>query len=224
MHYHTVVADPGWTYDNALTMGDGVARSASSQYETMSVERIKGFLDTTTGIALRFPEPAPKGLIKVGNPILTLRQMIAADAHLWLWVTNPFLLDGTGTAVCRAWGFEPKTLITWTKGRLNWTMVDPEDGGEFETVPFVTEHVGMGRYTRGVTEHLILATRGKATKLVQAHNITNWFLAPRAKHSEKPDEAYARIERVSTGPYLDIFARKFRPGWDAIGDQLPSAA
>ncbi|MCB2107727.1 MAG: hypothetical protein KDE14_08515, partial [Rhodobacteraceae bacterium] len=39
------------------------------------------------------------------------------------------------------------------------------------------------------------------------------------EHSRKPDEAYERIERLAAGPYLELFGRTTRPGWDSEGDQ-----
>lgn len=48
-----------------------------------------------------------------------------------------------------------------------------------------------------------------------------YFHWPRAKqHSRKPDEMFALVERVSPGPYLEMFARRRRPGWAAMGDQV----
>ena len=43
------------------------------------------------------------------------------------------------------------------------------------------------------------------------------IVSPRREHSRKPDEAYERIEALCEGPYLEIFARARRPGWDALG-------
>jgi N6-adenosine-specific RNA methylase IME4 len=43
------------------------------------------------------------------------------------------------------------------------------------------------------------------------------IISPRREHSRKPDEAYGRIERLFEGPYLEMFARSSRPGWDRWG-------
>jgi N6-adenosine-specific RNA methylase IME4 len=45
------------------------------------------------------------------------------------------------------------------------------------------------------------------------------LVSPRREHSRKPDEAHERIERLIEGPYLELFARTTRPGWDAFGNQ-----
>jgi len=43
---------------------------------------------------------------------------------------------------------------------------------------------------------------------------------PRREHSRKPDEIYARIEALVPGPYLELFARQQRPGWDSWGHEV----
>ena len=45
------------------------------------------------------------------------------------------------------------------------------------------------------------------------------IVSPRREHSRKPDEAYERIEALCEGPYLELFARARRPGWDGWGNQ-----
>ena len=59
------------------------------------------------------------------------------------------------------------------------------------------------------------------TTLIWGVSITavKGLLAPRREHSRKPEEAYGRIERLLPGPYLELFARQSRPGWDSLGDQ-----
>ena len=41
----------------------------------------------------------------------------------------------------------------------------------------------------------------------------------RREHSRKPDEQYDIIEECSWGPYLEMFSRGKRKGWDAWGNQ-----
>lgn len=48
---------------------------------------------------------------------------------------------------------------------------------------------------------------------------------------EKPDDikrsrafcSFELVERLSPGPYLEMFARRRRSGWEAMGDQLEAA-
>jgi N6-adenosine-specific RNA methylase IME4 len=80
--------------------------------------------------------------------------------------------------------------------------------------------MGLGNYLRNATEHILLGTRGKAPVLFKAQ--PNWLFAPVQDHSHKPEEQYAIIERVSPGPYLELFARRSQPGWDKWGLEVVS--
>jgi hypothetical protein len=42
----------------------------------------------------------------------------------------------------------------------------------------------------------------------------------RREHSRKPDCVRERIERLVAGPYLELFARETKEGWDCWGDQV----
>ena len=118
------------------------------------------------------------------------------SSHCWLWVTNATLRHGYD--VLEAWGFTPRSVLTWIKPRM-----------------------GLGVYLRNATEHVLLGTRGKSPVLYKAQ--PNWLFAPVQDHSHKPEEQYAIIERVSPGPYLELFARRHaHPGWDAWGDEVVS--
>jgi hypothetical protein len=48
------------------------------------------------------------------------------------------------------------------------------------------------------------------------------ILAPRRLHSQKPDETRERIEALVRGPYLEMFARDRRAGWDRWGSEIES--
>ena len=203
----TLVADCPWRYKDELRMSK-TKRSAAAQYPTMTVEEIERFIFTATH------DNAP------------LYTQLAWDAFLWLWITNPLLLDGTGARVCRAWGFKPKQLITWVKGHIEL----PNSGGWDIDVPRLKTQLGMGHYTRGVTEHMILATKGSPKCFVKDQGVPNYILAEeleetlvladRGAHSVKPEASYQLIERVTPGPYVELFARRRRQGWTCYGNQL----
>jgi N6-adenosine-specific RNA methylase IME4 len=42
---------------------------------------------------------------------------------------------------------------------------------------------------------------------------------PRRQHSQKPDRIRADVQRLYSGPYLEMFARSSAPGWDVWGNQ-----
>ena len=116
------------------------------------------------------------------------------DAHLWLWCTNALMEDGY--SIVRAWGFRPITLATWCK-----------------------RGPGVGYYLRNNTEHAIFATRGKPM-VPKDKPLSTWFVWPSARHSVKPAAFGDLVESVSPGPYVELFARQPRLGWDAWGKGL----
>lgn len=130
-------------------------------------------------------------------------QDIAADpSHLYLWVPNALLPDGL--KVMDAWGFKYVSNIVWEKVRK-----DGEPDGR-----------GVGFYFRNVTELLLFGVRGKnARTLDPGRSQVNIMRTRKREHSRKPDEQYDIIEACSWGPYLEVFSRGKRSGWEAWGDQ-----
>lgn len=123
-------------------------------------------------------------------------------SHLYLWVPNALLPEGL--EVMRAWGFEYKTNIIWEKVR--------HDGAP--------DGRGVGFYFRNVTEILLFGIRGdKNRTLDPARSQVNLIRSIKREHSRKPDEIIPIIEACSPGPYLELFARGKRLGWDMWGNQ-----
>ena len=104
----------------------------------------------------------------------------------------------------QAWGFEYKTNIIWEKVR--------KDG--------MPDGRGVGFYFRNVTEILLFGIRGdKNRTLDPGRSQVNLIRSIKREHSRKPDEFVNLIERCSSAPFLEIFARGDRAGWDMWGDQ-----
>jgi N6-adenosine-specific RNA methylase IME4 len=129
------------------------------------------------------------------------RLPIAENAHLYLWVTNNHLPDGL--KVMNALGFSYKHKLVWVKDRI-----------------------GLGQYFRGQHEDILFGVRGHLpykNSIGAKRSICTTpdvIFAKRTEHSKKPDELYPIIELTSYPPYLEVFARRRRIGWDAEGDQL----
>jgi N6-adenosine-specific RNA methylase IME4 len=53
-------------------------------------------------------------------------------------------------------------------------------------------------------------------------SLPSWLKAPRTSHSRKPDIVRVLIERVSPGPYLELFGREELPNsqWTVFGNQI----
>jgi N6-adenosine-specific RNA methylase IME4 len=137
---------------------------------------------------------------------LPVADWAAADCVLLLWATDP-LLD-KALEVIRGWGFVYKTVgFYWVKQNRS----APRAG---EAPGFFT---GLGFWTRANPELCLLATRGHPHR--RSRNVKKLIVSPRREHSRKPEEAYARIEALCEGPYLELFARAPRPGWDSWGQE-----
>ena len=122
----------------------------------------------------------------------------AEQCHLYLWVTNNHL--EAGLQLIRDLGFTYKTNLVWVKDRF-----------------------GLGQYFRGQHELLLFATKGpcyykrKETDTRSRCAEPSVILAKRRAHSHKPYAQYRIVEATSAPPYLEVFARSERVGWDALG-------
>jgi N6-adenosine-specific RNA methylase IME4 len=132
---------------------------------------------------------------------LPVGRLAAAKSHLYLWVPNALLQEGL--EVMRMWGFTYKTNIVWSKVR--------KDGGP--------DGRGVGFYFRNVTELVLFGIRGSMRTLQPGRTQVNFISSRKREHSRKPDEIYSLIERCSPGPYLELFARFSRQGWDQWGNE-----
>jgi N6-adenosine-specific RNA methylase IME4 len=114
---------------------------------------------------------------------------LADDTRLFMWVTNRYLFDAPD--VMRCWGFEPQgRVLVWCKppmGTLNVT-----------------------------TEFVIMGKSGKPPRM--PWTATTWYQWARPKvHSQKPDAFMDLVEQWCPGPYVELFCRRPRFGWDSWG-------
>jgi N6-adenosine-specific RNA methylase IME4 len=178
--FTVIYADNPWEFDNKAARGS-VERGGNYK-STMSVE-----------------EMAAMGAL--------VKHHAADNALLFLWCPIAFILNGSGVAVARAWGFEPKQMFAWVK------MTN-----DMEKPRFIT-----GNYFRGAFEPAIVCTRGRATPLIKNKGLPNVLHAPWGKkHSEKPEGVQDMLDKlIPDGPRVEFFARRFRPGWSCLGNELP---
>jgi len=84
---------------------------------------------------------------------------------------------------------------------------------------------GVGFYFRNTTELLLFGVRGRnARTLAPGRRQVNIIRSRKREHSRKPDEAYDLIEACSSGPFLEMFARGSRAGWQNWGSQADAYA
>lgn len=171
--FQTVLADPPWRFTNR-TGKVAPEHRRLGRYGTMSLEEIKA---------------------------LPVADVVADNAHLYLWVPNALLPEGL--EVMQAWGFRYVTNVIWAKRR--------KDGGP--------DGRGVGFYFRNVTEPILFGVRGRMRTLAPGRSTVNMIETRKREHSRKPDEQYDLIESCSPGPYLEMFARYARPGWTVWGNE-----
>lgn len=124
---------------------------------------------------------------------LPVRELSAERAHLHLWTTNAFLFECP--KIFESWGFEYKGVFVWIKPQM-----------------------GIGNYWRVSHEFLLLGVKGGLT--FSDHSQMSWIRADRTKHSSKPEEVSASIEKVSPGPWLELFGRRTRQNWTVWGNEI----
>lgn len=141
---------------------------------------------------------------------LPVADLAAPDAVLLLWTTWPQLKEGL--QVVEAWGFEYVTGFPWVKihGVPQTTL-----WGNIEIRP----RYGVGFWTRGCTELVLICRRGNVKP--PTLNFMG-LLSENYSHSRKPENLYDYAEAMP-GPYLELFARRSRPGWDVWGNEVETA-
>jgi N6-adenosine-specific RNA methylase IME4 len=182
MSYRTIVADPPWPYGDAGGGSSTLSRTVKKDGSLAS------------GVQTDYQAMTIEELCGLKPPAET-------DAHLYLWTTNAFIVEAHEIAA--AWGFQQKTILTWTKTHQ----------ADRSRVSMKT-----GYYYRGATEHCLFCVRG-SLRLNEGVTEPTGFLWPRLPHSVKPDAFYDLVEQASPGPYLEMFARRARFGWDYWGDE-----
>ena len=135
---------------------------------------------------------------------LSVEEVAADDSVLFLWTTRRLFREGTAAAVARAWGFEPC-------GEVIWGLRLPGLGG---TAALRNDH-----------EPILIARRGSPSWTAERPMGVHFWRQPYYPegggkiHSAKPDAFLDHVEQWSPGPYLELFARKARFGWDYWGDE-----
>lgn len=135
--------------------------------------------------------------------------LAAPDCALMLWGTSPMLPEVL--KVMDAWGFTYKgKAFCWAKTcklRKDW----PADNVS-------TWHMGRGYSSRSNTEDCWIGVNGTPKRL--DFGVRELLTDPVGKHSAKPEEVYRRASRLFGGPYMDLFSRQERVGWDQFGDEV----
>lgn len=130
---------------------------------------------------------------------LPISRLADKDCRLFLWTTNRYLRQAF--MVVEAWGFKYAQTLVWHK------TGNPTPFG--------------GSVARPHSEFILVAAKGKPERLDRLDSSvlpvdTNPAVL---EHSQKPEAFLDYFEQVSPGPYLELFARRNRLGWDTWGNQ-----
>lgn len=122
---------------------------------------------------------------------------------LVLWTPSCMLVDGL--TVMQRWGFDFKGTYVWTKMRRD--MKQPA--------------IGMGHLFRQSHELAIVGVIGKPLRTIQNRGQRSACLAINEGHSIKPEALQDSLDLMwPSAAKLELFARRQRPGWTCLGDEL----
>ncbi len=191
---HVLTADPAWMFNDKLP---GAGRGAGKNYREQHLEDIVN----RRNFEFSFP-------------------LLGDDCILFLWRVASQVEEAY--RVVRGWGFVPKSEIVWNKFTKNGK-----------------KWIGMGRTGRQSHEICIVATRGRSANVMQDLGVRSTFDAkvpvyepnhPKVisgevkagsyVHSAKPEEFRDLVQRMVKGPYVELFGRRTRPGWDVRGNEV----
>lgn len=167
--YSVIYADPPFNYGGSAKV-KGSYCDPSAHYPLMSVAKIKA---------------------------LPVKDCLAEDADLYLWVPSYHLKDGF--EIMEAWGFEYVSQMVWVKDNM----------------------MCANGPTKMAHETLLIGRKGKAFHDPKK-SMRSWVHLPRTEHSKKPEVFAKMIDKMYPKfPKLEMFAREPRSkDWSVFGNQV----
>jgi len=190
--YSVVLADPPWLYDNAKSDDP---KLGGKTYPQMTMEDLFGMKDG-------------------------IDRIVAPDCGLFMWATLPKLPEAL--SLMEAWDFKFTTVpFVWVKINPNAEIRTVVYDEMFEEAVLLDDiYSGLGHWTNGNAEIVLFGKRGKPKR--DKKNIKQIVIAPRGRHSAKPEEVRSRITALM-GPgvkRVELFAREKARGWSSWGNEV----
>lgn len=195
--YSTIVADPPWPMPETGRTTRGVT-DGKGVYTAKGGRQVDGtWWGRHRGGSVKLPYET---MTLEEISMLPVPYLAADNAHLYLWTTNRFLEDAY--AIARDWHFKPAQMLVWCKPPMG---------------------VGFGGAFTTTTEFVLFARRG-SVPAAQRQDSSWWqwsrpYENGHIAHSAKPEAFLDLVEQVSPGPYLELFARRNRLGWETWGNE-----
>lgn len=146
-------------------------------------------------------EVRPNQSSEIDYPVMTEDELAAlilpaaGNCHLWIWTTHKFM--PMALRLAPQWGFRYVCCFVWHK-------------------PGGFQPIGLPQYNC----EFALYCRAGVPEFCDLKNFKLCFSAPRGAHSEKPEEFYDLIRRVTSGRRIDMFNRREIEGFDRWGNEV----
>lgn len=127
-----------------------------------------------------------------------VQEVASQHAVLYLWATNALLPEAM--RVIDSWGFTYKSNHVWVK-----------------------PNAGMGYWTRGRHEMLLIATKGSPLTIAEDKRPDSVIMADTSIHSRKPAVVREMLDEIYPAkiPRIELFAREAALGWHIWGLEAP---
>lgn len=229
-----LVADVPWPFQDSLP---GAGRGASKHYDTNPIDRVLAQpLPPMTDDAVLFfwrvaacDEDPNRSFGELAYRVVRAWGFVPKTEIVWLKRSVCTRCKGEGLSSARRY-------VEQTTIPLSDAPTKVYDGKTAVSCPACDgrgekDHFGMGRIVRAQHEVCLVGVRGRMNDHVLSHSVRSAIetigeseiVAPRTRHSEKPEVFYRMVETLFPGPYFELHARKPRAGWIGVGNQLELA-